>query len=71
MIRVMVVDDHASFRTAMAFMLDREPDLQVTGQAGSVDEARTLFGDAPVDVALLDLDLAGEDGIELIRDLRV
>jgi DNA-binding NarL/FixJ family response regulator len=70
MIRVMVIDDHASFRTSMTIVLDREPDLHVTGEAGSIEEAKALFSDALVDVALIDLDLAGDDGIELVRDLR-
>ncbi len=71
MIRLIVIDDHVSFRSALAFMLDREPDLHVTGQAGSLDEARAVFDIVPVDVALIDLDLAGTNGIELIRELRV
>ncbi len=68
-IRVLLVDDHASFRQALAFMLDREPDITVVAQAGSVAEARPLLAD--VDVAVVDLDLPDGNGIDLIRELRV
>jgi DNA-binding NarL/FixJ family response regulator len=68
-IRVLLVDDHASFRQPLAFMLGREPDLTVVGQAGSLAEARALLRD--VDVAVLDLDLPDGRGVALIADLHV
>ncbi len=67
MIRVLLVDDHAAFRQPLAFMLDREPDIVVVGQAGSIAEARLLLGS--VDVVLLDLDLPDGNGVELIKEL--
>ena len=67
-LRLLLVDDHLAFRQPLAFMLQREPDLAVVGQAGSVAEARRLLADA--DVALVDLDLPDGDGVELIRELR-
>ena len=38
-IRVMLVDDHTSFRQPLAIMLEREPDLKVVAQAGSLAQA--------------------------------
>lgn len=67
MIRVLLVDDHASFRQPLAFMLEQEPDLTVIGQAGSLADARTLLRD--VDVAVLDLDLPDGSGLVLVREL--
>jgi RNA polymerase sigma factor (sigma-70 family) len=67
-IRVLLVDDHATFRQPLTFMLEREPDITVVGQAGSLREARTML--QGVDVALLDLDLPDGNGIDLIADLR-
>lgn len=72
MIRILVVDDHALFRQPLALMLEREPDMTVVAQAGTLAEARQALGGAqPVDVALVDLLLPDGDGVELIRDLRV
>ena len=68
MTRVLLVDDHASFREPLAFMVDREPDLTVVGQAGSLAEARPQLAGA--DVLVADLDLPDGSGIALIRELR-
>jgi DNA-binding NarL/FixJ family response regulator len=67
-IRVVLVDDHLAFRQPLAFMLTREPDLTITGQAGTVAEARPLLPET--DIALIDLDLPDGEGIDLIEDLR-
>jgi DNA-binding NarL/FixJ family response regulator len=66
-IRVLLVDDHSSFREPLAYMLGREPDLEVAGQAGTLAEARRLLRD--VDVAVVDLGLPDGDGVDLVRDL--
>ncbi len=66
--RVMLVEDHATFREPLAFMFDREPDFEVVAQAGSVAEARqNLSG---VDLAVVDLDLPDGDGTDVIGALR-
>ncbi len=67
MICVLLVDDHAAFRQPLAFMLDREPDITVAGQAGSLAEARPLL--CVADVTLLDLDLPDGNGASLIKEL--
>lgn len=68
----MLVDDHASFRQPLAFILEREPDLTVTAQAGSLAEAREALEDASpgVDVAVVDLDLPDGSGADFIGYLR-
>jgi DNA-binding NarL/FixJ family response regulator len=71
-IRLLIVDDHRSFRESIAFMLDREADLHVVGQAGSLAEARRVLdaGQERVDVAMIDLDLPDGNGTDFIADLR-
>ncbi len=66
-IQVVLVDDHLAFRQPLAFMLMREPDITIIGQAATVAEARPLLSQA--DIALIDLDLPNGEGIELIEDL--
>ena len=69
-IRVLLVEDHASFRQALAFMLEREPGFEVAGQVGSLAEARELNGEVleKVEVAIVDLALPDGDGLDLIED---
>jgi DNA-binding NarL/FixJ family response regulator len=68
MIRVLLIDDHASFCQALAFMMAREPDFTVVAQAGSLAAARHVL--AQVDVAVVDLDLPDGNGIDLIGAFR-
>ena len=68
MIRILLVHDHASFCQALAFMLEREADLTVVAQAGSLAAARHVL--APVDVAVVDLDLPDGNGVDLVREFR-
>src|SRR5215204_2975471 len=56
--RILLVEDHASFRQALAFMFEREQEFTVTGQAGSLAEARAFMRKVP-----------DGDGFELIEEL--
>ena len=68
MIRVVLVDDHAAFRDALAVLVNAEPDLTVVGQAASLTETYPLLAQA--DVVLVDLNLAGASGFALIAEIR-
>lgn len=66
---VLLVEDHASFRQALAFMFEREPEFNVVAQAGSIEEAREIVnGTDGVDVAILDLGLPDGDGVTLVEE---
>jgi DNA-binding NarL/FixJ family response regulator len=72
--RIMLVDDHTSFRQPLAFMLERESDLTVVAQAGSLAEAREVLREAhedgpEVDVAIVDLELPDGFGTEFVAEL--
>jgi DNA-binding NarL/FixJ family response regulator len=73
-LKVMLVEDHVSFREALAFVLEGEQELEVVAQAGSLAETReALEGgglEGRLDVALIDLALPDGDGIDLIEELR-
>ncbi|CAA9545229.1 MAG: Two-component transcriptional response regulator, LuxR family [uncultured Thermomicrobiales bacterium] len=66
-IRVLLAEDHAVFRQALALALAREPDLVVVAQAGTVAEARALTPGGPIDVAVVDFDLPDGTGVDVIR----
>ena len=70
MTRLLLVDDHASVRQPLAILLDREPDLHVVAQAGSLAEARAALTTTEVDIAVVDLGLPDGDGVDLVSDVR-
>jgi DNA-binding NarL/FixJ family response regulator len=71
MIRILMVEDHLALRMALTFMFQRESDLHVVGQAGSLAEARRLLAEGEgVEVAVVDLDLPDGSGVELVRELQ-
>jgi DNA-binding NarL/FixJ family response regulator len=70
-IGILLVEDHVSFRQALAFMLEREPGFDVVAQVGSVAETRALDSKLleEVEVAIVDLALPDGDGLDLLEDL--
>ena len=73
-LKIMLVEDDAAFRQALAFVLTSEQELEVVVQVGSLAAAReALQGgglEGRLDVALIDLVLPDGDGTELIDELR-
>ena len=72
-LRVMLVEDHASFRQALAFMLAQDQDFEVVAQAGTLAEARRGLdgrdGTDRIEAAVIDLALPDGNGAELVGDL--
>jgi DNA-binding NarL/FixJ family response regulator len=69
-LRVLLIDDHALVRAALADTL-RAASMEVVAAVGSGEEALGLVGlvDTP-DIVLVDLDLPGMDGVQLVREMR-
>lgn len=70
MMRVILDEDHASFRQAIAFILDREAGIEVVAQAGTLEEARRLLTEQDVDVAVVDFNLPDGSGPKFVEHLR-
>jgi DNA-binding NarL/FixJ family response regulator len=68
-IRVMVVDDHPVFAEALALAIDGTPELTCVGTALDVDQAVGLADEYEPDVAVVDVQLDGTDGIAGTRRL--
>jgi len=62
-IRLLLADDQALVRGALAALLDLEPDLEVVAQVGRGDEVLGAARASAADVALLDVEMPGLDGI--------
>jgi DNA-binding NarL/FixJ family response regulator len=67
--RCLIVDDNTSFREEMRALLV-EQGLDVIGGAGSAADAHRQIAELRPDVVLIDIDLGGESGFELARQLR-
>jgi two-component system, NarL family, response regulator DesR len=69
-IRLVLADDQALVRGAIAALLGLEPDLEVVAEVGSGDAAVAASVELAPDVALLDVEMPGLDGIEAARQIR-
>ena len=68
--RVMLVEDHAIFRTALRELFaTREPALEVVAEAGTAQDAWRAADEQRPDVTIMDLFLRGESGISATREL--
>ena len=70
MIRLLLADDQALVRGAMAALLDMEADLKVVAEVGRGDEVVDAARANSADVALLDVEMPGLDGVAAARALR-
>ena len=70
-IRLLIADDQALVRGALAALLDLEPDLDVVAEVGRGDEVIDAAKSSRPDVALLDVEMPGLDGIEAAAALRI
>ena len=69
-IRLLLADDQALVRGALAALLDLEPDLSVVAEVASGDAVVAAAQEHHPDVALLDVEMPGMDGIEATRALK-
>ncbi|MGE4490757.1 MAG: response regulator, partial [Kiritimatiellales bacterium] len=68
--RILIVDDHAIVRYGMGVLLANAPDLTLCGEAESVDSALEAVQKLKPDVAVIDIILQDQSGLDLIREIR-
>jgi len=68
-IGVIIVDDHPLFREGVRNVINGEPDLQVIGESISGEDALPLLKERRPDVALVDVNLPGINGIQVTRQV--
>ena len=68
-IRILIVDDHALVRAGLRMLIESRPGMVVAAEAGSPHEALNVTRRERPDIILLDVDLSGHDGLDLIAGL--
>ncbi len=68
--RILVVDDHPLVREWLTNLIDQTSDLTVCGEAGDAKTALQVVSRERPDLAIIDLSLGGDSGIDLIRTIR-
>ena len=68
-IRILLVDDHAMVREGVRMLLEGQPDLALVGEAWDRDSTLEACARERPDLVLLDLDLGGVSGLELLREI--
>lgn len=69
-IRIAVIDDHALVREGLCALIAKHPDLEVCGQAETVNDAVALVADTQPHVAIVDISLKDSNGIDLIARIK-
>ncbi|MFI7447959.1 response regulator [Nonomuraea sp. NPDC049714] len=70
MIRIMIAEDQGMMRDALALLLDLEDDLEIVAQVAAGDEIVAAAAAHRPDVALLDIELPGRSGLDVLPELR-
>jgi len=69
-IRIQIVDDHALMRAGLRMLIESRPGMEVVAEAGTPQEALEGAGREQPDIILLDIDLNGRNGLDLLGELR-
>jgi len=70
-IRVVIADDHPLFREGVVYSLSRKLGISIVGEASSGEEAIKKIAELLPDILLLDITMAGQDGIETARKVSI
>ena len=69
-IRVLIVDDHTVVREGLRRILAEEPDIEVTGEAATGEEAVEKVRRDAFDLVLLDISMPGRGGMDALKNIR-
>jgi DNA-binding NarL/FixJ family response regulator len=68
LIRILIVDDHAILRQGLRMLIEDQPGMAVIGEAGNREDAIEIARREQPEIILLDLDLGGQNGLELLPE---
>ena len=68
--RVVIVEDHPLVREHLVFLINKEPDMEVCGEADNITRAMEIIQVTTPQLVIVDLTLKGGSGLDLIKNLR-
>ncbi|MCQ8896644.1 response regulator transcription factor [Limnobacter humi] len=68
---ILLVDDHAAVRSGYRRFIEMDPDLRVIYEAGNAEQALAWLSQHPVDVAVMDISMPGQSGLELVKRVKL
>jgi two-component system response regulator DevR len=69
-LRILLVDDHEVVRVGVRALIERQPGMEVVGEAGTVREAVSRARELMPDVVVLDIRLPGGNGLDACRQIK-
>lgn len=69
-LKVLLADDHKLLRSGLKLLLQRNPGMQVVGEAADGEQTIQLFEQLQPDILLLDLSMPAMDGIECLKEIK-
>lgn len=64
--KILLVDDHPLVRLGISMLINMENDLEIVGEAGTIEEAVTAIAGGGIDLVIADIALGQESGLDLI-----
>ncbi len=68
--RILVVDDHPIFRQGLVKLIEQEPGLEISCEAGDTRQTLEQLSRSEVDLAIVDLSLKGDSGLDLVKKIK-
>jgi DNA-binding NarL/FixJ family response regulator len=68
-LRILIIDDHVMVRAGLRMLIEQEPGLRIVGEASDLSTAVSLAAGEQPDIILLDVDMAGQNGLDILADL--
>jgi len=69
--KIFIVDDHSLIREGLGRLINLQPDLSVCGEATTAHQALKAIPSLKPDIVILDITLAGSNGMDLIKDMKL
>jgi DNA-binding NarL/FixJ family response regulator len=68
--RVLLVEDHPLFRERIGMLINKDLGMEICGETDNIKDAMTIIQSRKPDIAIVDINLRGSSGLELVKDIK-